>query len=47
MGKEEQLKAREQELCEVMNTVRDDLIMKKTGFSWALPKFSWATSSNF
>ena len=31
MGKEEQLKAREQELCEVMDTVRDDLMQKKTG----------------
>ena len=32
MGKEEQLRAREQELCEVMNTVRDDRMKKKTGF---------------
>ena len=29
MGKEEQLRAREQELCEVMNPVRDDLMKKK------------------
>ena len=29
MGKEEQLKAREQELSEVMSTVRDDLVKKK------------------
>ena len=31
MGKEEQLRAREQELCEVMNTVRDDRMKKKQG----------------
>ena len=37
MGKEEQLKAREQELCEVMNTVRDDLMQKKQGFNGHCP----------
>ena len=34
MGKEEQLRAREQELCEVMNTVRDDRMKKKQGSNW-------------
>ena len=35
MGKEEQLKAREQELCEVRDTVRDDL--KKQGSNGHCP----------
>ena len=37
MGKEEQLKAREQELCEVMNTVGDDLMKKKQGSNGHCP----------